>query len=172
MVGGGGPYKARPGSLLSGGAGHFSALLVSYPPSSHPALICGSSQGCCPVLLLQGPQNGGLWVWRPLARPHRNPSKADSRDHCAPLWVCSHSQFKEGWYLIFNYSLLFLIITGFKFCFWIRNDNIKSPVQDLFYWILPWMCWEVDPLLNNGGLKWGKQKNCFCCCLTKCNTHL
>ena len=67
MVGGGQPCKAEPGSLLSGGAGDFSPLLVSYAssPSTH---WCRSSHGCCPVLLLQGPQNGGLRVWLTLSQ--------------------------------------------------------------------------------------------------------
>lgn len=161
MVGGSQPCKAEPGSLLSGGARHFSALLVSYAPSP-PTTDAGALKAAALCSSSRAPRMVGYECGRPLARPHRSPSKADSRHHCASHCGFAPTQFKEGWYLIFNYSLLFLIITGFKFCFWIRNDNIKSPVQDLFYWILPLDVLRSGPIIKAmGGWNGGSRKTAF-----------
>ena len=112
------------------------------PPTNAGALtaaaLCSSSRA---------PRMVGYECGRPLARPHRSPSKADSRDHCASHCAFAPTQFKEGCNIL-NYSLLFLIITGFKFCFWIRNDNIKSQVRYLFYWILPLDVLRSGPIIN------------------------
>lgn len=157
MVGGGQPCKAEPGSLLSGSRGHFSALLVSYtslPPTDRELsrlLPCAHSS--------RAPE----WWVMSVADPwpdHTRVSKADSRHHCASHCGFAPTQFKEGWYLIFNYSLLFLIITGFKFCFWIRNDNKIASSGPILLDSSPG-CVEKWTLLKQWGLKWGKQKNCF-----------
>ena len=134
----------------------WSLMHPPLPPTDAGALtaaaLCSSSRA---------PRMVGYECGWPSARPHHSPSKADTRDHCASPCAFAPTQFKEGCNIL-NYNLLFLIITGFKFCFWIRNDNIKSQVQYLFYWILPLDVLRSGPIINAmGGWNEGSRKTVF-----------
>lgn len=116
--------------------------------------------------LLLDPQNGELWVW---------PSLGQTPLQLVTGWfqgpALAPTQFKEGCSIfLFIYNLLFLFLTVFKLCTWIRNDNIKSQVQYLFYRILPLNVLRSGPIIKAIGVETGEAEKLFCCCfLTKCN---